>query len=75
MNARLRIEQYVDKVTRSLYNNPLDPVGLAAEQGKPVVVSLLAKELEELQQNFSEYLEMPGMVPMMLEICLIVLQT
>lgn len=71
MNARLRIEEYVDKVTKSLYSNPHDPVGLAFEQGKSVIVSLLAKDLEELEQSFKDHSEIPGMAQMLVSrICL-----
>ena len=65
MNARLRIEQYVDKVTRILYNNASDPVGLASEKQKAALMSLLAKDLEELEDSFKDHSDIPGMIRMM----------
>lgn len=58
MDARLRIEVFSDKVTKTLYSNPSDPVGLASHEQKSVLVSLLARDLEELEQSIKS--EMPG---------------
>lgn len=60
MNARLRIEQYVDKVTRILYNNTANPVGLADAKQKPVVVSVLIRDLEQLEDSFKDHSDIPG---------------
>ena len=51
MDARLRIEVLSDKVTSALYSNPQDPVGLAGEQEKAVLVGLLARELDDFEQG------------------------
>ncbi|KIW30728.1 hypothetical protein, variant [Cladophialophora immunda] len=48
---RLLIEKFVDKVSRTLYMNPHDPVGLAADTERPTYVSFLAHELEELEDR------------------------
>ncbi|KIX92056.1 uncharacterized protein Z520_12210 [Fonsecaea multimorphosa CBS 102226] len=48
---RLLIEKFVDKVSRTLYMNPNDPVGLAADAERPTYVSFLAHELEELEDK------------------------
>ncbi|KIW86694.1 uncharacterized protein Z519_12680 [Cladophialophora bantiana CBS 173.52] len=48
---RLLIEKFVDKVSRTLYMNPHDPVGLAADTERPTYVSFLAHELEELEDK------------------------
>ncbi|KAI4155319.1 MAG: hypothetical protein LQ340_001057 [Diploschistes diacapsis] len=61
MNARLRIEQYVDKVTRILYNNTANPVGLADAKQKPVVVSVLIRDLEQLEDSFKDHSDIPAM--------------
>ena len=61
MNARLRIEQYVNQVTNALYNNSSDPIGLAPEQGKSSLVSVLAKSLEDLKQSFKDLAETSDM--------------
>lgn len=48
---RLLIEKFVDKVSRTLYMNPHDPVGLAADTERPTYVSFLSHELEELEDR------------------------
>ena len=48
---RLLIEKFVDKVSRTLYMNPQDPVGLAADRERPTYVSFLTKDLEELEDR------------------------
>ena len=62
MNARLRIEQFVDKVTRVLYNNSTDPVGLGHEKGRSSLVSMFAGDLKELEDSFKAHSEVPGMI-------------
>ena len=61
MNARLRIEQYIGKVTNLLYNDSSDPVGLANEMQKSTIVSLYAGNLKELEDSFKDHSEVPGM--------------
>lgn len=46
---RLLIEKFVDKVSRTLYMNPHDPVGLATDAERPTYVSFLAQDLKELE--------------------------
>ena len=48
---RLLIEKFVDNVSRTLYMNPHDPVGLAADTERPTYVSFLAHELSELEDR------------------------
>ncbi|MCJ1476255.1 hypothetical protein MMC13_004921 [Lambiella insularis] len=59
VDARLRIEIFSDKVTKALYRNPTDPVGLADPKGKSTIMSLLNAEFEELKDNL-----MPHLTPM-----------
>ena len=61
MNARVRIEQSIDKVTNLLYNNESDPVGLADEEKKSTIISLSARELKEHEDSFKDHSEVPGM--------------
>ena len=60
MNARLRIEQYVGKVTDLLYTNSSDPVGLADEDQKPAFKKILATGLAELEDSFKNHSDIPG---------------
>ncbi|KAL2401735.1 hypothetical protein ABEF93_008123 [Exophiala dermatitidis] len=48
---RLLIEKFVDKVSRTLYMNPHDPVGLATDLERPTYVSFLTHDLEELEDK------------------------
>jgi hypothetical protein len=48
---RLLIEKYIDKVIRTLYMNPHDPVGLPPDTERPIYVSLLTHELDELEDR------------------------
>lgn len=48
---RLLIEKFVDKVSRTLYMNPRDPVGLVADAERPIYVSFLAHDLGELEDK------------------------
>ena len=48
METRLRIEMFCNKVTKVLYSNHLDPVGLADDQEKPALTLLLSQELQTL---------------------------
>lgn len=48
---RLLIEKFVDKVSRSLYMNRHDPVGLVADSERATYVSFLAHDLEELEDK------------------------
>ena len=51
MDARLRIEQFINKVTEKLYIDASDPVGLAPEASKARTVRSLAHELSELEHR------------------------
>lgn len=51
---RLLIEKFVDKVSRTLYMNPHDPVGLATDAERPTYVSFLAHDLKELEDTLEK---------------------
>lgn len=48
---RILVERFCNKVTKTLYSNRLDPVGLADDAQRSVLMTLLARELEELEQH------------------------
>ena len=52
IEARLRIEKFCDKVTKRLYGNDRDPVGLAGEEQRAVTASFLARDFDELERQF-----------------------
>ncbi|KAH0557120.1 hypothetical protein GP486_005090 [Trichoglossum hirsutum] len=49
--VRLRIEKFCDKVTKCLYSNRSDPVGLINDDQRSAMVSLLVKEFEDLEME------------------------
>ncbi|KKZ66055.1 hypothetical protein EMCG_08168 [[Emmonsia] crescens] len=49
IKCRLDIEKFCDKVTRGLYSNPRDPVGLSSDDERFIVTTILAKDFEELE--------------------------
>lgn len=48
---RILVERFCNKVTRTLYSNRLDPVGLADDAQRSVLMTLLARELEDIEQK------------------------
>ena len=51
VEKRIQIEKFSSKVTKALYSNRLDPVGLASDSERPALTSLLAREYEDLEQD------------------------
>jgi hypothetical protein len=46
---RLKIEQFSDKVSKMLYSNRRDPVGLIGDDERPTMTSFLSKDYDELE--------------------------
>lgn len=53
---QLKIEKFCDKVTRTLFQNPLDPLGILPEMEQASTMSVLRMELRELKASLSEKL-------------------
>ena len=49
--GRLLIERFSNKVTKALYSNRLDPVGLVSDDERSVHTTFLAREYEDLEQK------------------------
>ena len=49
--GRLLIEKFSNKVTKALYSNRLDPVGLVSDEERSVHTTFLAREYEDLEQK------------------------
>ncbi|KAK5093661.1 hypothetical protein LTR70_009851 [Exophiala xenobiotica] len=49
--TRLQIERFVDKVSRTIYRNPNDPVGLPDDHTRYQLVQILTQDLKELEQK------------------------
>lgn len=50
----LFIEKFVDKVSRTLYSNAQDPLGLATDYERSTYLSFLSKDFEELERKVSK---------------------
>lgn len=51
VHRRLLIEMFSSKVTKALYSNRLDPVGLVSDNERSVHTTFLAREYEDLEQR------------------------
>ena len=56
VDARLRIEIFADKVTKALYRNHLDPVGLADSNQKSALTTILNMDFEDLKDRLKPHL-------------------
>lgn len=53
MRARLRVEMFCNKVTKALYSNRSDPVGMVDYEDKSAFILFLAEEFEELKESLN----------------------
>ena len=53
IERRLLIERFCNKVTKALYSNRLDPVGLIDDAQRSVLTSFLAREFEDLEERLA----------------------
>ena len=51
---RLLIEQFVDKVTKALYSNRNDPLGLCKDNERAHLVRFLSRDFDELQDKLTD---------------------
>ncbi len=54
LRNRVQIEQFCDKVTRSLYSNRNDPVGLTKDDERYSLCNLLVRDFEELEARLGQ---------------------
>lgn len=52
IRSRLEIEEFCDKVTRALYTNRRDPVGLTSDRERGTLLSFLSRDFDELEEVF-----------------------
>ncbi|KKK14362.1 hypothetical protein ARAM_006053 [Aspergillus rambellii] len=52
---RLDIEKFCDKVTKALYTNRRDPVGLCSDQERSTLISILSRDLDELENHLKPH--------------------
>lgn len=51
IKPRLEIERFCDKVTKALYTNQRDPVGLCSADERSSLISFLVRDFDELEQK------------------------
>ncbi|GMG07653.1 unnamed protein product [Aspergillus oryzae] len=51
IRARLQIEKFCDQVTRALYTNHRDPVGLCNDQERSTLISFFSRDFDELESQ------------------------
>lgn len=51
IRPKLEIEKFCDKVTKSLYTNRRDPVGLCSDQERSTLISFLTRDFDELENQ------------------------
>ncbi|KAJ5628963.1 Transcription factorfungi [Penicillium lividum] len=52
MKSRLEVEKFCDRITRALYTNRRDPVGLTSDQERNTMISFLSRDFDELDEQF-----------------------
>lgn len=50
IKPRLEIERFCDKVTKLLYANRRDPVGLSSDQERSSLISFLSRDFDDLER-------------------------
>ena len=53
--GRILIEKFSNKVTKALYSNHADPVGLVNDSERSVLTRFLTRDYETLEQTHQEY--------------------
>ncbi|KAL8755435.1 MAG: hypothetical protein Q9184_004799 [Pyrenodesmia sp. 2 TL-2023] len=51
VRARLSIERFCNKVTKSFYTNRMDPVGLVSDEQRSVMSDFLARDLDDIEEK------------------------
>ncbi|KAJ5163216.1 uncharacterized protein N7500_005046 [Penicillium coprophilum] len=51
IRPRLEIEKFCDRVTRALYTNRRDPVGLTSDHERSTMITFLSRDFEELEEQ------------------------
>lgn len=51
IRSRLEIEKFCDKVTKALYSNHRDPVGVSGDDERSTMRSFLSKDFDDLEDR------------------------
>ncbi|CAL5872606.1 uncharacterized protein PFLUO_LOCUS6871 [Penicillium psychrofluorescens] len=55
ITPKLEIERFCDKITRALYNNRRDPVGLTSDRERSTMISFLSRDFDELEEQLKSH--------------------
>lgn len=51
IRPRLEVEKFCDRITKALYSNRRDPVGLTTDKERHTMISFLARDFDELEEQ------------------------
>ena len=51
IKLRLEVEKFCDKITRALYTNRRDPVGLTSDRERTTLISFLSRDFDDLEEQ------------------------
>ncbi|GLI73685.1 hypothetical protein PoHVEF18_001905 [Penicillium ochrochloron] len=51
IRPRLEVEKFCDRITKALYSNRRDPVGLTTDQERHTMISFLSRDFDELEEQ------------------------
>ncbi|KAK2797559.1 hypothetical protein FQN50_009154 [Emmonsiellopsis sp. PD_5] len=54
VKSRMDIEKFCDKVSKSLYSNRRDPVGLSSDDERYIMITILTKDFEDLESQLRQ---------------------
>ncbi|KAJ5430125.1 hypothetical protein N7491_007141 [Penicillium cf. griseofulvum] len=55
IRPRLEIEKFCDKVTRALYTNRRDPVGLTSDHERSTMIAFLSRDFDDLEEQLKPH--------------------
>lgn len=64
LRTRLEIEKFCDKITRALYTNRRDPVGLTSDHERSTMISFLSRDFDELEEKLKPQSDSKSASPM-----------
>jgi len=69
IKPRLEIERFCNKVTKALYTNQRDPVGLCSDQERSTLISFLSRDFDELEQKHKAQYDCMLFYPLIIKLC------
>ena len=63
LRTRLEIEKFCDRITRALYTNRRDPVGLTSDHERSTMISFLSRDFDELEETLKPQSDSESLSP------------